>query len=113
MVLRQLLEIFPNTENLGLYGYFGYFKDVWPSSHFTKLNSFYDFHGLANTLMIPQSTNAYHSLYCSPELMLRGIDDGKFQPQRVLKLTLDMENSKIDCKEVGELLATMSNLNFL
>ena len=63
--------------------------------------------------MIPYSTNAYQSLSCGPELMVRGIDDGKFQPQRVLELTFDLKNSKIDCKELGKLLAKMSNLNYL
>ncbi len=45
--------------------------------------------------------------------MVRGIVDGKFKPYRVLSLSLEMKDCKIDSKEFGELLANMTNLNSL
>ncbi len=105
MVIRRLVEIFPNLEYLGLNGDFSNINDVWPSGHFTKLHSFMSYDSSANTCMIPLPASSYRELICVPELMVRGIKDEKFKPQRVLTLTLNMINCEIDGKELGGLLA--------
>ena len=48
---------------------------------------------------------SYRELGCKPELIVRGIKDEIFKPQRVIILTLEMSDCNIDGKELGGLLA--------
>ncbi len=57
--------------------------------------------------------NGYQELECKPELMIRGIQDAKFKPLKVLKLTLNMGDLKIDSKKFKAALFSMTNLNYL
>ncbi len=96
--LKQLLEIFPNVKKLNLNS--SKIEGAWPSSHYTNLRSFNDTerYSVLESKIIPLSLNGYQELECKPELMIRGIQDAKFQPLNILKLNLNMEFCHIDCK---------------
>ncbi len=99
-VLKQLLHIYPNFKSLHLNcNFYSKIEGAWPSTHYTNLRSFNDECGrVLDSLMIPLSLNGYQELKCKPELMIRGIEDAKFQPLNILYMTLNMYNCKIDCK---------------
>ncbi len=109
-----MVEIFPNLESLLFSGDFSYIKDVWPSSHFTKLHSLSTPYYSPNTCMIPLSTNGYRELHCKPELIAKGIKGEIFKPQRILILTLNMHECMLDGEKFGmALVKHMKNLSSL
>ncbi len=74
-------------------------EGAWSSTHYTNLRSLkIHLNSVLESKMIPYSLNGYQELLCSPELMIRGIQDAKFQHLNILKLTLNMSDSEIDCK---------------
>ncbi len=94
--LRQLFEIFPNVKSFYLNGNVTYIQDAWPSTHITNLEKFYlSTFTKVNENMIPRSKNGYKELKCPLYLMVTGIYQGKFEPLKILKLTLDLHLREI------------------